>query len=401
MDCLFEEVVVALEGGVAAHGAMVVPPPQLDGRPRRSAASKALLGEPLAHRIDTADVTVQWADDDIDEAYAAEVAATAQDAWTRLFVDAGWPTPAGSDRYLQWILLDRTVPGSGYTTLYTTEELPDGYPVIFLNPGYGDEDWPGYSLSVAVHELGHTSQFAMRDPSLAHTWFWESSAEWMAELGAPDLDTYALSTWAYAEAPEDSYSSATDQHPYGMLLLPAYADEYIGEGTLRSVWTSEDGPEDAYAAVAGVPFATLLADMTGAYAARALRESSLYYTPTFAEELDGAPEDLELEPPDPGGTVYVRISAGAADVEVDGTGEARWAADGTWGESPPATGETILAYTTFDHARWRIGTFPDAPPPAEEAPGGCACGASGGVAAWPWLVGLFALRARRQAGACV
>lgn len=414
MDCLTPVVLAALAGqpypAAAFDPRMLVPPPALDGRPRRYADAKGVYGSSLAHHVDSANFTVQWAGNDSDEAYARTVSATLEAAWTALVEEQGWPAPASSDRYLLWVVLDPGVPGSGYTTTYATAEFPDGYPVSYVSPGYGDADYPGYSRSVAVHEFGHMIQYGVRrwDSTPDESWYWEASAEWMADRGAPALDTYALSTYWYAADPAAAYDSPDGYHPYGMLLLPRYIEDTAGADAVRDGWVENEGAAwpDAIAAGAGQPLGALIPEMAGAYAAGALTDSALFYTPDLLAPTGSDAGGGRY------GTRYVRVPrSDAAAFTVTGPAVVRYAADGAWGEAAPDT-DSIAAITRTEDGTIAWGAdggadsaddsagdtaVADTGGDAEAAACGCA---AGGAAQAGWGAALAAWLGARRRGAC-
>lgn len=414
MDCLLPHVLAVLAGDAAPVDARILTPPsQLDGRARAAAAGKALYGERMAHSLDTANFTVQWEDDALDPQRVAAIAAALEEGWAALVEAQAWPMPEGDDRYLQWVILDETLSGSGYTTLYTSDEFPDGYPVMFLNPTYAADQYPDFALSVAVHEFSHALQHRHRGwgAGALEAWYWEASAEWMAELGVPDVDTYAISTYWYAQRPDLAFSSMVDYHQYGMLVLPAYLDEYVGPGTLQATWLRggelhDDAWDVVIADATGLAFADVLADLGGAFAGGALAESALYYAPVYAAEHRGTPAAETLDPPDVGGVHYVAIGASSADLAVEGPADARWGYDGTWSDTPPAEGPVVLALTgTSTEGEIRYGTdlsadtdTGEAPDEEqeEESPAACGCATGGGLSAWAVVAAVGMVRRRRR-----
>jgi hypothetical protein len=266
-----------------------------------------------------------------------------EEGWAELVDTQGWPAPVSSDRYLLWVILDPTLSGSGFTTTYTTSEFPDGYPVSYVTPYYADSDYPGFSHSVAVHEFSHMIQYGVRDwrSTANEAWYWEASAEWMADQGVPDLDTYALSTYWYAINTTVAYNSMDDYHQYGMLLLPRYLEDTQGAEVVQASWLENGGNEwaDAIADAAGVEVDAIIPEMAGAYAAGAMTESELFYPPTYAAD-EGEDDDSETL-----GTLYVKVhTPGGERFVVDGPATVRYAADGAWGAEP--TGDRFTAAIT-------------------------------------------------------
>ena len=324
---------------------MVTPPAQLDGVPRAGfAGEKVIYGTPYEHHVDSANFTVEWSGDDATEAYARTVSDALEAGWQSLIVARGWPAPVSSDRYLLWVVLDPTLSGSGFTTVYTSSEFPQGYPVSWVSPGYSDRDWPGFSLSVAVHEFSHMIQFAVRDwgTSSAESWYWEASAEWMADQGVPDIDTYALSTYWYVQDTPAAYDSTVGYHQYGMLILPVYLADTGGPEVVQSSWVHNDGMPwaDAIGQAAGEDLGAILPEMAGAYAAGALTGSDLFYPIDVYGPREGDDSGSGLY-----GTTYLDLTLSPGErLDVTGPATVRYAADGTWGPTP--AGPTFTAAIT-------------------------------------------------------
>ncbi len=351
MECLTPLVLAALQGD-PTHAELLHPPPTFDGHVQRFAEGKAIYGTSLAHHLESENFTVQWNGEDATEEYAAQVLASLEMGWQALIVEGAWPAPVSSDAYLLWVILDPTIGGSGYTTVYTSDAYPEGYPVSWLSPEYGEENWPGFSLSVAVHEFSHMVQFASRDwrSGGEESWYWEASAEWMAEQGVPDIDTYALSTYWYATNTDAAVDSTEDSHQYGMLLLPAYLAEFVGPDVVRDSWSENDGLDwpDAIGNAAGIPFADIVPEMAGAYAAGALSESALFYTPDPYAAAQGEDDESGLL-----GTLYVQVSLGdEQSFEVTGPVTVRYARDGDWSDRASETCVAALTRTGDGTITW-------------------------------------------------
>lgn len=407
MDCALPAVLDALAGNAAPVDArMVRPPAELDGAVRARAAGKAVYGQGWEDHVDTENFTLQWAAGDADPARAAAIGAALEAAWAALVIEERWPAPVSSEGYLLWVILDPSLAGSGYTTVYATDDFPAGYPVMYVNPVF-EAETPEYGLSVAVHEFGHALQYRLRDWHGGSTdgWYWEATSEWVAERAAPDLDTYALSTYWYAAAPSRAYDSTADGHAYGMLLLNASLDEHlVGFAGIRDIWElAARRPEDDWAAIlaesTGVGMDALVAEMSGAVAAEGLRESRLYYGPELAERHASAPEEATLALPGLYGTAYLRIEEGAAGFRVDGDVRVRYAVDGAWGEELPEAPFTVAITAVGTEGDVRYGTRL-APPAAETPPTRpeprAACAAVGSGARWLALAGILAAALRRR-----
>lgn len=372
MDCQLDAVFAALRGEPPADPRMVEPP-FAAAHPAPPSTGKSTYGTDLTYKVDTPNFTVQWTDPTVEPSRAQGIATALEIAWERLVVDRGWPAPVSSDRYRLWVILDPELGGSGWTTEYATGDYPDGYPVMYVNPHFID-DPVEFVVSVAVHEFGHALQYAVRDWAVdgAETWYWEASAEWVAELGAPDLDTYAWSTYWYAEDPGLAWDSTANFHHYGMVAYNAWLDEYAaGEEGFRDAWADNGGRdwETVLEAAAGMPVAEQIRELSGAYLAGQLRESALY-TPVEPEPID-LPATLDL--PERYGTRYLSFAWLDRELVVEGPVEVTFV-DGTLWTDTPQSGEAVLAAVTWNgeegdgfSLRWEDG------PAEEEAPRACGC----------------------------
>ena len=365
MRCLLPALLAALNGAPPAHPYLLTPPPQLANPPPRAptrSGERAICGNNYPFHQETEHFTLQWSDPAAPQDRVDEIAARIEEAWT-YYADQGWQMPPYADTCYLWFILDTTISGSGYTTLYTSGDFPEGYPVTFLHPTYIDDDYPGFAVSVAVHEFAHMLQFTVED-YYAHadrTWYWEASAEWMAEKSAPDLDWYADSTYWYADAPEASYDSVINFHQYGMLGLNAWIDASVGFDAITEAWQTaaqHDEPWDLRLARAtGQDFSILIADFSGAYAADSLPESDLYYPPLREDTHRGTPAPQTLDLPDLYGTHYIDIQAADAPLAWEGDVIARFVQDGAWSDTPPESGDYTAAFTAVSPDTAGRGTY--------------------------------------------
>lgn len=350
MQCLTPLVLMALNGEPCDQAAdesvcarvderMLAPARGKPARPARPGPprgfeGKTVLGDSLEYSVESTNFSVQWNDDDATEAYASTLLASLESGWLHLVDQDGWTPPVSSDLHLLTFVLDPTLGGSGFTTVYSSPEYPEGYPVSYVHPGYADADYPGFSQSVGVHEFGHMIQFGVRSWSARHgeSWFWEASAEWMADRGVPDVNTYALSTWWYATQTTLAYDSTDGSHAYGMLLLPRYLEDALGPDVVRDSWSANNGAEwaDAIGEAAGEPIGDLVAEMAGAYAAGALTESELFFPPDPLAPSEGEQAEGGLY-----GTVYAQVEGEGGTFAVDGPASVRYAAGGEWSDTLP------------------------------------------------------------------
>ena len=293
MDCLTDDLISAANGGPPFT--LPEPPPALyEAAAPPPPGAKGLYGGRMDNHVDSANFTVAWADGDATTSAADDASEALEAAWTALVEEQGWAPPVSSDDYFVWVILDPTLSGTGLTYELSTDDYPDGYPVILLNPTYASN--ARFWRSLAAHELNHALQYARRDylTGREEPWYWEASAEWGAELALPDVDMYATSSVYYADATEARYSSMEGYHQYGMFPLNAFVEETMtGDGGMLAVWERSEALSgerwDAVLADAlGVDALTLFAGFSGAYAAETLRESSKYERPAEIVTFDGA-----------------------------------------------------------------------------------------------------------------
>ncbi len=397
-DCPMDQVLRALSGeGDSPHEHVLQPPPQLDATPSSGGGTKdkLLYGNPMDHRVDSDNFSVQWMSGDGDMATGQLASDAMEDAWTALVEELDWRQPVSSELYLLWVILDPSLGGgTGLTTVYPSDDYAQGYPVIYLNPDYSWDE--AFFRTLCAHEFVHALQYAVRTWTDVdeEAWYWEASAEWGAELAVPELDVYAGSSAYYADHPWYRYSSTEDWHEYGMFVLNAYIEEFVtGEGGMRAVWLeSEDRPGDNWLKILEAATDTEAEDLWGgmvsALCAEDLRESGLY-DPVM---VDGPVEDgLEGEVALLG-TDYFEASE---DLLV--TVEAVVADERVMVSSPEGWGASVVAYAgdlvgvtglTIPTVGYRLSTESYVPPPEDEDSAdddddddadGCSCSA-GGVA---------------------
>ena len=299
MDCLTDDLIAAYNGGPAFT--LPEPPPALyAAAPPPPPGAKGLYGGRMDNHVDSANFTVAWANGDATTSAANDASEALEAAWTALVEEQGWAPPVSSDDYFVWVILDPGLSGTGLTYELSTDEYPDGYPVILLNPNYATNT--RFWRSLAAHELNHALQYARREylSGREEPWYWEASAEWGAELALPDVNMYATSSVYYADATEARYSSMEGYHQYGMFPLNAFVEETMtGAGGMLAVWErSEALSDERWDAVLedalGVDALTLFAGFSGAYAEETLRESSMYEPPATIFSFDGGEQSGEV-----------------------------------------------------------------------------------------------------------
>lgn len=384
--CATPAVLDALAGRAPApFPAAVVAPRGLGVRPSPSAPpgpGKQVYGTPFTRHIDTANFTINWEPGAGTDSAAETAAEALEGAWAAFIEEGVWAQPVSSDDYLVWVVLDPSLGGTtGYTTEYVTDEYPEGFPVIYLNPDFS-EDGPFWG-ALAAHEFVHTLQYRLRewqggDPG--ESWYWEASATWGSELAEPARDGHQyISAW-YADQPGLRFDSQTGFHQYGMFVLNAWLDGSAGKDTMWEVWAlSEERPDDAWdallAEVGQVPAEQLWAGFAGAYGNQQLAESDLYTLASVVGTVeDGASGTLPRL-----GTDYYRAD-GDATVEAEGP-VILSGPDGPGARVEVEDGDTLAVTSGEDGAAYTLRvTFaepePDTDSPAvddEEDARGCGC----------------------------
>ncbi len=404
------EVFDALAGRApAAHRHMLEPPtPLLAPAVPTPAPDKAVMAGRLDNWLDSTNFTVAWSDGNATDADAEDAIDGLEAAWQALVVEQGWGLPVSTDRYLLMVVLDPTIPGSGYTTVYTSDEYPEGFPVIFLNTGHAAS--PLIFQTLCAHELSHAIQFALRDwtATSEQAWYWEASAEWMAELARPELDMYALSAFHYARNPAARYDHTDDYHHYGMFLLNAAIEERItGDGGVYDIWQlAAERPDDTWDSILvealGLSLADLWGTMTGAVGNRTLAESNLYAAVQGVVELeDGLEGELEML-----GTQYLEVLEDCS-VTVDATGDGGsliLAGPDTYGATVNVYAGDMLAVTATSEpaASYRLSVGPlvelEDTGLGDGGERAGACSAAPAAGAWLALLGLPLVVGRRRRG---
>lgn len=424
--CALPAVLAALSGEAPApHPAALVAPAGVGLRSAVRPAppdAKPIYGGPIGPHIDTANFTVQWVEGQATEAQGQAAAEALEEAWAALVEEGGWPRPVSADTYLLWVILDPGLSGTGFTTVYFTEEYPGGYPVMYLNPTWADNG--DFWASLSAHEFAHAIQFGMRAwaGTGAEGWYWEASAEWAAERSVPDRNTYAWSSEWFASQPHLRYDSFENYHQYGMFFVNAYAEEALDPEAMRGAW-------EAGAAAPGADWAGLLGGVVGAepealwasaaaaYAAGGLRESGMYAPLVEQGELaEGAAGVL------PRLGVHAYAPAAAA-VRVEAEGAVWLGAPGGVGPVVElGAGERLVVVGAADDAAYTLRVGPpgggdggggdggdagtdtaggdgQAGVGGDEKGGGAACASVGGAAGALWALGALALSGRRRRSA--
>ena len=346
-------------------------PPVGVGSVVSSASEKIVSGGRLAHWADSENFTVQWTDDAIDSAVALAAISALEAAWSVLVVDEGWGVPTSGDTHKIWVILDGDLEGTGLTTGLPNAAFPEGVAVLYLNPEYAE--FPDFFASVCAHEFGHALQFRERDwytSDASEAWYWEATAEWMAEVVDPSTNQAAYSSAWYAQAPGAAYDSVEGYHAYGMMLLNAYLAEFeIGNRGLWSIWLENEGMDwlTEIERATGVSSAEVWGDFAGAYIAQGLEDAEFFEYPILEPSAVEIPGELGQAYIALGSiTGSVTLSAGIGTIVRDG----KWQVFSGAVDIPQGAGDVILAVTNplAVPLSYSLTFGPSTVPPSEENP---------------------------------
>ena len=385
---------------LALSGALSLTPPH--GDPVVMLDGKALYGQPNQASPTTDNFLVMYGSASQDKAQRA--ADAMEDAWTALVDEQGWTPPVSSDEYLIWVIFDSGMSGTGLTTEYESNDFPQGYPVVYLNPNYSsDRDFWAH---LAAHEFAHTLQYAARDEwtwTDDEAWFWEASAEWQVERALPDVDVYADQVRWYSRYPWYRFDSTDNQHQYGMGVFVGYLDEFVwGDTGLRDTWNAS-GSGDDWLDLLGetAPPDELWSGFAAQVANGGLRESALYEGVLVDGPLQDASGEVAYLGTDyyeAGERASVSVTGSVVLSSPHGTG---LSVNVEPGDVLGVTGlDTSTATYTLTLGEWvePVDTGDSTPPrPFDpEGPRTCACssGPVPGLLALPALLGVALLRRR-------
>lgn len=239
---------------------------------------KSWYGTPAGESLESENFGVSWLSEEADSSQAAAVSVALESAWQILVEDQGWTPPAGSDRYLLWVVLNPYLGANGATSTLPTPDFPLGMTVISLDPNLSSNELQ----AAAVHQLHHAIQEAIR-PSTgydADQWYREASSVYMQSLALPANDEYLGYVDAFIDHPQLRYDSPAYGHDHGMYLVNRYLEEnQLGPGGMKSVW-------DLAATSPDVGWDQLLADAADA----SISEFWGGFTQSiFVESLGGTP----------------------------------------------------------------------------------------------------------------
>lgn len=397
----------------------VAPPPD----------AKAVYGGVYADHLETENFTINWESGHATLDQAERAGEALEAAWSTFVVDQGWTLPVSGDRYYIWVLLVDDLGGTGLTTEYSTDDFPEGYPVIYLNSRWaGDE---AFWRALAEHEFHHALQYAVRPwtgGGGAESWYWEASATWAAQVVEPETVALDYIVPLYGDRPSVRFDDIEGSHQYGMFVLNAWLEEPIlgfGAGAMKAAW-------DRGAVDTAATWDTILADTTGrpeyelwAAFAAAFGNDAFGRGTTWQDPTQQALEQGATGEADRLGTVYYRLSGAPVSVlaTVD-AGAVRLSAPATpWGSTDSSTGVLVgagevLAVTALENgSAWSLSlvdagdtgrdaagdtgdTGSEAQPPRRTEPAadcGCASSSAAPVATWLAAAGCLAVRTRRRA----
>ena len=400
--CLLPQLFSALQGEMPPiHPHMLEAPAEITlAFPSPPGPGKEHIGAGYENILDTQNFSITWWEGAATDAIAQIAGEALEGAWDAMVATREWPQPPSSEDYLVWVILDPTLSGTGYTTVYT---LQGGglYTVIYVNPDTASDET--FFRSLCAHEFNHAIQWGLRgwNGQGDEPWYWEASAEWGAELSLPELNAYAEQSWYYALHPEYRYSSTWDYHQYGMFLVNAFLEEHLtGEGGMLDAWLlGEEEPalfwDEILALSSGLSISEFWAAFSAVVGDENLREFDLYYAPKQAGTLvDGHQDILGYL-----GTHYLEV---LEDQQVQVSGEAVLGSPEGWGDTVWVRSGQTLTVTGIGAvaSEYQLVVSPwlDEDTSSQESAflGACACRSTRGQSTLgPWLLLLVALIRRR------
>lgn len=295
-------------------------------------------------------MSVQW--EEGDSAGAAAQLIDDLDGGYEELEAAGWAIPVSSDRYYLPVVLDPHLSGTGLTLeYYDDRDYPEGYPVLYVHPEWWTS-YPAFFRHVAMHELAHAFQFAVRDYAggTSESWYWEASAEWSVEEVRPRWDQYVSQVPYYTEQPELRLDSGSRYHPYGMLVLNAYLEVSRGPEAMRDTWQANGGLAwpDALEAATDTPVEELVWAASGTLASGGYPDSPLWPSPEVERVVVDLADGETWAGAEWLGTHYVEVADAPGPVEVLGNVRAAFVTEGGWTGETPAAGSYTIAITALE-----------------------------------------------------
>jgi hypothetical protein len=306
-------------------------------------ASKEVYGSWSQERLVTQNFIIAWREGEELDAVAIEAAEALERSWDELIRERDWPMPASADSFLLWVFLDPRLEYSAYTVPMYTQEYPEGYAVIYVNPAWSDD--PAVFDAMLAHEFMHAIQYAMRPQREEEDeyWYWEASAQWAPKLVFPDSEGYASSSQYYSDFTWYTYSSLDNAHQYGMFLLNAYLEEKLmGDGGMKRIWESSRSDPSSWDSVISTASLHSVGDIWGGFAAEVsnegLSDEGLYEPVYLVSPLvDGISEEVKYL-----GTHYF-LSDG--DLSVSASGDVVLSSPSGWGDEVSAGPGEIVGVT--------------------------------------------------------
>ena len=364
------------------HPHMLEPPPGFGvPGPQRFAADKVPYGTPYALNRETENFSINWTQADMPKPAIDMVEQALELAWTRLIEEQGWPGPVSSDEHLVWVVLDETMAGTGFTTEFSTDEYPQGYPVVYINSTWASS--PAFYKGLAVHEFMHAIQYEMREwngGAEDQSWYWEASANLAPERGESRWDGHHYTSAWYADNAHERFDTYIEGHQYGMYVVNAHLEDILGPGTMKTIWEAgRDDPEDLWDQLmregTGLSPEEIFGGFSGRYANGTLPESSFYaFVTPMGALVEGASSTSSYL-----GSEFWEVSADTW-VKVDGRAVLGNARGESGAEVQVFAGELLSVTGLAQDTQYQLGLAdrpdpdPDPGPDSPADPKGCGCG---------------------------
>lgn len=370
---------------VPLHRGLLSPPPGVGdwsgaARPPGPPLPREIYGTPYDDHLESEHFTINWAPGDADRAAAEDAADALELGWQTFIEESGWTPPVSSDRFFLWVMLDPELGGTGYTTVYFTDEYPEGYPVMYLNPTWASDE--GFWRSLAIHEFHHTIQFAMRPEygTIDEDWYWEASAGWASLHAEPDSSAIDYTVAWYADDAHLDAATANAGHEYGMMAFNAFIEAETGDGgAILRVWQGASDRSarwfDLLADETAQPIDELIANFSVAYANDTYSRTASWRDPARLDPASGDEHWAERL----GSRSYRAESAGSYQVDVLEGDVVMATLEGPATVVDVEAGDTFTVTATADgDARWRLSPADPTGDDGADGADGSADGADGG-----------------------
>ncbi len=391
------------------HSNMLVPPPGFGvPGPQMFVADKVPYGTPYALNRQTENFSINWTQTDMPQPAVDMVEQALELAWTKLIEEQGWPGPVSSDEHLVWVVLDETMEGTGFTTEFFTDDYPQGYPVVYINPTWATSS--AFYKGLAAHEFMHAIQYEMREwngGAEDQSWYWEASANLAPELVESRWDGHHYTSAWYADHAHERFDTYIGGHQYGMYVVNAHLEDILGPGTMKSIWEAgRDDPEAPWdnlmQQATGLTPEETFGGFSGRYGNGTLPESSFYaFVTPMGTLIEGASSTSSYL-----GSEFWEVSADTW-VTVEGRAVLGNARGETGAEVQVFSGELLSVTGLAQDTQYQLGLADEPTPDPDPVPGSPAnpkdCGCSQGPSSsdW-WLLPLLAcalLTRRRERSA--